>query len=204
MKSNEISNQLRAAGNKFYSERKFFQALLKYNESLCFSENGIENLGLAFANRSAVYFEVKLYSECIRNVELARKNFYPEKNHEILAKREEKCKELERSQTTKNPWNFFKLSYPANKKVPFIVDCLEMKSDEKFGRYIIAKKDLKVGDVVSIESPFCGILLSESSTLQIPDANIYQRCANCLKENALDLIPCTSCSKSKTFEAFTF
>ena len=198
MKSNENSDQLRTEGNKFYGERKFFQALLKYNESLCYAKQRTENLGLAYANRSAVYFEVKLYSHCLQNIELARKNFSPEKNHEILSKREEKCKELERSQTTKNPWNFFKLSYPANKKVPFVVDCLEIKSNEKYGRYIIAKNDLKVGDIVSIEKPFCGVLLSESNTLQIPVANIYQRCANCLKENALDLIPCTTCCKGET------
>jgi hypothetical protein len=67
----------------------------------------------------------------------------------------------------------------------------------KYGRHIVTKTALKVGDIVSIETPFCGVLLSESKMLQIPQDNIHQRCSNCLKENALDLIPCQNCSKGE-------
>jgi SET and MYND domain-containing protein 4 len=195
LKSNESSNEFRAKGNKFYSARKFFEALINYNQSLSFAEAGTENLGLAYANKSAVYFEMKIYDHSLKNIELAKQNHYPEKNFEILNKREEKCKELEKSQAKKTPWNFFKLSYPANKKTPFIVDCLEVKFNEKFGRHVITNRALKVGDVVSVEDPYCGVLLSESNMLKIPDANIFQRCSYCLKENALDLIPCLNCCK---------
>lgn len=194
-KSNAKSNELRTEGNKFYSERKFYDALIKYNESLCFAEVESETFGLAYANRSAVFFEMKLYDKCLRNIELAKQNHYPEKNFEILDKREEKCKELEKTQPKKSPWNFFKLSHPANKKIPFIIDCLEVKSDEKYGRHIITNRALKVGDILSIEKPFCGVLLSESNLHKIPHANIFQRCSYCLKENALNLMPCKTCCK---------
>lgn len=196
-KCNEKSEQLRAEGNKFYSQRSFFDALLKYNESLCFAETGSENLGFAYANRSAVFFEMKLYENCLSNIELAKLHNYPENSFEILNKREARCKELMKNEIQKSssPWSFFKLSHPPNKKIPFIADCLEVKINEKFGRHVITNKNLKVGDIIAIEKPFCEILLSESKFVEVPDGNIFQRCSNCLKENALDLIPCSNCCK---------
>lgn len=204
VKSNLESDNLRADGNKFYSQKKFFDALLKYNQSLCSAVPGSENVGLAYANRSAIYFEVKLYENCLKNIRMAKKSRYPEKSLEVLTKRKEKCVESMGKQSDKlpNSWDFFKLSYPPNKKLPFIVDYLEVKQDEKYGRHIITHRDLKVGDVVSIEKPFSSILISESKFLKIPELNIYQRCSNCLKENALDLMPCDSCCKGEPSRGF--
>lgn len=196
-KSSTTSGVLRGEGNEFYAQRKFFYALLKYNESLSYAELDTANLGLAYANRSAVYFEMKLYERCLRNIEYARKNHYPEENFEILKKREEKCKDLMKTSREKlsDPWNTFKLSYPPHKQIPFIAECLEVQSNEKFGRFVVTNRQLRVGDIVAIEKPFCSILIAESKFHENPESNIYQRCTNCLKENALDLIPCGTCSK---------
>lgn len=156
-KSEAKSRSLRSEGNNFYSARKFFDALIKYNESLCYAEAGSENLGHAFANRSAVYFEMKLYEKCLRNVQLARDNFYPEKQSETLVRREAKCRELMKGKREKpsDVWNFFKLSYPPNEKLPFLADCLEVKNSQKYGRHVVTNRDLKVGDIISLEDPFC-------------------------------------------------
>lgn len=203
-KNNEKSNELRAEGNKLYSQRKFFDSMLKYNESLSFAQPGSEHIGLAYANRSAVYLEMKLHEKCLKNIELARRHNYPKKNFEILAKREEKCKTLIKTEREKLPgsWGFFKLSYPASKKLPFIANCLELKTSEKFGRHLVTNQPLKVGDIVSIEKPFCSVLLAESKALEIPNANIYQRCFNCLRDNAFDLLPCLSCCKGERASIF--
>ncbi|KAJ6635795.1 SET and MYND domain-containing protein 4 [Pseudolycoriella hygida] len=196
-KSDKRSGELRADGNVFYIKRQFFDALLKYNESLCYAEVDTENAGLVYANRSAVYFEMKLFDKAIKNIELAKLHKYPEKNFEILDRRATKCNEMKGDRdTTSDPWNLFKLTYPANKAVPFIADCLELKESEKYGRHIITNKPLKVGDVVSIETPFCSVLLSESKFVEVPPANIYQRCSNCLQDSTLDLIPCSTCTKA--------
>lgn len=199
-KSNEKSEALRNEGNKFYSSRNFYSALLKYNECLCYAKPDSENVGLAYANRSAVYLETKRFNQSIRNIELAKQHKYPETSYEILSKREEKCKEFLTSEKHKGPsgpWNFFKLTYEPNKKLSFIVDCLKVKTNEKYGRHIITNRPLRVGDIIAIERPFCNILLSESKFIEIPGANIYQRCSHCLRENAMDLIPCSSCCKGK-------
>lgn len=199
-KSDEKSEQLRSEGNQHYCLRLFFDALLKYNESLCYAQPESENAGLAYANRSAVYFEMKLYDNCVSNIELAKRNRYPESNYEVLNKRSEKCKEMLKSQKEKSSKESktFKLSYSANEKLPFVVECLEMATSEKYGRHIITNRALKVGDVVAIEKPFCSVLLAESKFHEAPESNIYQRCYNCLKENALDLFPCPSCCKGRT------
>ncbi|KAL7024663.1 hypothetical protein ACKWTF_013150 [Chironomus riparius] len=185
LKSSAKSTKLREIGNKFYADKNFFDAILKYNESLCYAENGSDNMGLAYANRSAVYFEMKLYEKSLRNIELARANNYPEKNYEILKKRESKCQELmKNSLKTATDLSFFKLSYEPNKDYPSIANCLKLKSDKKYGRHIITNKALAVGDVIAIEEPVCTVLQEEF---------LYQRCSHCLKSNLLDLMPCSLC-----------
>lgn len=197
-KLNERSVTLRGDGNKFYNRRQFFDALMKYNESLCYAELGSENLGLAYANRSAVYFEMRLYEKCLSNVELAKQNNYPEMDFEVLEKRVEKCKDMmkySRVEKTADPWNIFKLSHAPNPRVPFIVNCLEMSTNDKYGRHVISNRALKVGDVIAIEQPFCSVLIAKTKFHEKSESNIFQRCSNCLKENSMDLIPCETCCK---------
>lgn len=194
MKCDTKSESLRADGNKFYSERKFFDAILKYNESLCHASQSSENLGLAFANRSAVYFEMKLFDKSLKNIEAARTHNYPMKNFDVLKRREEKCHELmKQKMKLDDPWSIFKLSYKPNKKLPLAVDCLELRVDGKYGKHIVTSKSLSVGDVLAVENPFCSVLLSESRFIEVDKSNKFQRCAFCLKDNQLDLLPCGAC-----------
>ena len=52
------STELRDAGNKLYQAKKFSQAIAKYTRSAQFAPPTSEALSLAFANRSAVLFQV--------------------------------------------------------------------------------------------------------------------------------------------------
>ena len=169
---------------------------MSYNKSLCYAESGTEAVGLAYANRSAVYFECQLYERCLSNIKLAKDNKYPEKNFEILNKRKEKCKQ-QKQIPENSPWDIFKLSYKPNKKIPYIAECLELQSSKTFGRYITTNRALKVGDIIAIEKPYCSVLLSESRRYTVSALNKYQRCSHCLKDNLMDLIPCTGCIYSK-------
>lgn len=63
-KSDEVSLKWREAGNKLYKATKDGEAMEMYTRSVAFAEDG-ENLGLAFANRSAVLFQRKMYRECL-------------------------------------------------------------------------------------------------------------------------------------------
>lgn len=204
-KYNVNSEKCRAEANLCYKEKKFFEALIKYNESLCFAEMESENLGLAYANRSAVYFEMNLFDKCLENIQLARDNFYPSTKLEILAKREERSKSQMTTKMMKKEGNnnddesvetFFKLSYETHAKLPCLVDCLELRNNEKYGRHIITTRQLNVGDVIAMDKAQFKVIKADSRYDTCHDSNIFQRCSNCLADNLLSLIPCRSCCKT--------
>lgn len=140
-----------------------------------------KNLALAYANRSAVYLELKQYEECLINIEWARQYEYPQEKIQKLIEREEKCREMMDESYQRNKTlldEFFKLSYPANPKIPFIVESLEQKDLYKKSKGIFATRDLKVGDIIAIEDPFgFGYIVSNLG------------CCVCMKVNKLNLIP---------------
>lgn len=195
-KSDIKSAELRAEGNEFYSKKKFFEAMVQYNESLCFASKENVNLGLAYANRSAVFFEMKLYEKSLNNIQMAVDHNYPKENLEVLKKREEKCESLMNQKVKlSSHWNFFKLSEKQNKKIPFVIESLELNVNDKYGKHIVTNKSLKVGDILAIEKPFCSVLISESRFVEVDKNNKFTRCMNCLSDNQLDLIPCDGCSE---------
>lgn len=190
-KLNAISESCRTKGNQFYVKKQFLDALEAYNQSLCFAEKGSIGISMAYANRSAVFFELQLYDTCLKNIRMAKDNGYPQENMEKLLKREEMCRSMINKDDQREKENvgssFLKLSYGKHKQVPFIADCLELKSSEKFGRYIITTTPLKTGDVVSVEPPFAQQLLPQHR---------YKYCATCLNDNFLNLIACKNCTST--------
>lgn len=184
-KMNEKSEKLRSEGNQLYARRNFHDALIKYNESLCLAENESENLGLAYANKSAVYFEMKMFERCLRNIDLAFENHYPDSNRGVLETRRNKCKQLmQKGIVDFDPMTLFTEYQIENDSG--IAKCLKVKFNENFGRHVVTTKPLKVGDVIVVEKPFCKVLHEEF---------IFQRCGYCFKDNFMDLIPCLNCCK---------
>lgn len=116
-----------------------------------------KDLAFAYANRSATYLVLKMHDECLLNIKWAREKGYPGEKIQKLNEREEKCIKLKKTEVKDpeedDPLNFFKLSYPSNPKIPFVVDCVELRETGKYGRGIFAKKDLKAGDVIALEEP---------------------------------------------------
>lgn len=73
--------------------------------------------------------------------------------------------------------DFFKLSYPANPKLPFVVDCLEQNDIDDKSKGVFATRDLKAGDILAIEDPFGFCFI------------VNLGCCVCMKFNKLNLIP---------------
>lgn len=190
------SKEFRMQGNQYFSlkNRDYVKALELYNQSICYAVPGSENLGLGYANRSAIYMQWKKYELCLENIALAKANGYPERLMDKLLKRECECKtELDKKNAASDGSDSDdddvllapKLSYKAHPKVPFIAEHLEMRESAELGRHIIATQDLSVGKVVAIEESFCSWTL--------PCVR-YQRCANCLEECDFSLLPCEHCT----------
>lgn len=171
-------------GDGHCSRSEYFDAIIAYNKSLCCNFYNSSRLFLAYSARSAVYWELKEFQACLDNIYLARQHNGAQVSelHE-LGNREVECKRklLEVSSRDGDPWNFFKLSYPSNKRIPFIIDCLKVHETWKFGRCVITTKALCAGDIIAIEEPLFRMINRESR---------YMRCANCMKSNKMNLIPC--------------
>jgi hypothetical protein len=185
----------------------FFQLL--YNESLCYAIPGSNAMALAYGNRSAAYFEVQEYDKCLENIKAALINKFPQQKVSKLIERKEMCKKIlassgddDHSGSPNEVAHFeFKLTRPANPKIPFIADCLKLKYNKKFGNHITTNKALVPGDIVAIDE-----LFYHTITMNRPNAMYtafaffphffethFSFCAHCLKSNLLSLAPCEGC-----------
>lgn len=186
-KNQENCDSFKLKGNKCYQNKEFLKAILFYNQSLCIAESN-EQISLLYGNRSAVYFEIKRFKECLENIQLAKQYNYPEDKLVKLNNRENRCLDIIKNekQIKEDPVsNFFKLSYKAHPKIPFIIDGVEAKYSEKYGRGLYTNKNLYAGDIIIIEEPFLKTLDDEFK---------HKRCNYCLKTNSYNLIPCENCT----------
>lgn len=65
-KCDQISIDLREKGNKCFKSKKLYEAWEFYTKSICHAENNSVNLSLAYANRSAVLYEMNLHKMCLK------------------------------------------------------------------------------------------------------------------------------------------
>jgi hypothetical protein len=190
VKSNKKADKFRATGNSLFAKAQYCEALLTYNQSLCFSETGTEAVAFGYANRSAVYYQLKEFKLCLHNIELAKSYGYPRDKIHKLDQREVNCLKLletYHAHPDSDPTTFFKMSYPASGKWPYLAECLELRVNKKFGRHIITTRDLKAGDIIALTEP-AFFLFDERARLH--------HCSYCAKSSIkLSLIPCSLCTK---------
>lgn len=194
-KCDEKSRQLAVEGDQLLVQGKFFEALASYNKSLCFAEIKSAQLSIALQKRCAVYLQLKRYQKCLESIKIAKNILNLSANDSTFNDFEECClknipSKEEEEENDDDPWKFFKLSYPKHDKIPFIIDCLKPTETWKYGRCVTTTRDLKPGDVVAIEEPYFRMLNRDSRHI---------RCANCLRFNLMNLIPCPGrCTKCET------
>ena len=87
------ASDFRQQGNELFKIKEYYDALLKYNLSLQYSstDQAENNLALAFANRSAVFFHLNEFELCLNDIESALSVGYPEKNRCKLIERKLNC-----------------------------------------------------------------------------------------------------------------
>lgn len=188
-KSNEKSKFLRYQANVEFTNQSNGEALNLYNQAICFAEPDSEELHIAYANRSAVYFRMKLYYDCIKNIELAlTRNCLPQFiQQQLIERRNEAHIEANRQEgdcaerSTTEP----KILLPTKPGLPSIATCLEAVENEQKVRFLITTRDLAVGDVIAFEKSYCTVLAPNYR---------YSRCDHCCLESAQNLMPCNACT----------
>lgn len=189
-KSNETSNMFRMKGNSlFRSEDLPFPDRNKasmefYTQSLMFAEVDTQNVSLAYANRSACFFNLRMFDNCLVDIEYAKKANYPEKLMTKIDNRKADCMKLQHTMSTvmtrrfENP----KLDFAADKNFPCMANVMEIKRNNEFGRLIAAKCDIDVGKTVLVEETFFAVGMG-----------VEAACFTCLKRRKC-FIPCSLCA----------
>lgn len=90
-KSSLESSNFREKGNKEFLKKQDLLAIQTFSVSAAFAPIDSEELALAFANRSAVTFSMKEYTDCIKDIDRALKEKYPEHLRYKLYERKGKC-----------------------------------------------------------------------------------------------------------------
>ncbi|XP_025086995.1 SET and MYND domain-containing protein 4-like isoform X3 [Pomacea canaliculata] len=87
-KSGEKAAQHRSLGNKLFQEKKYQAALLHYTKSVQFAPSSMNDLALAYGNRSAVLFHQLQYQECLTDITRAMEARFPtESIHKLHIRR---------------------------------------------------------------------------------------------------------------------
>ncbi|CAG2061728.1 unnamed protein product, partial [Timema podura] len=91
LKSESKSLICRNKGNNKYKLHDDEGSLELYTESVRYAPRGSSDLALAYANRSAVLLHMGYYQECLRDIDLALKNNYPQHLRHKLEARQGQC-----------------------------------------------------------------------------------------------------------------
>ncbi|XP_029680669.1 SET and MYND domain-containing protein 4-like isoform X2 [Formica exsecta] len=241
-KNAKESEKLREQGNKVFIKGTFnnmtcIDALKLYTKSIAFAPYPSEQLALAYANRSAVLFQLGLHLECIQDIDRALALNYPDNLRAKLYVRKTECliilkncsvenilreaqhwldkmslndvsreklrskldflhyKAAQTEQSVKDNLictkvkkseneSFLPIIASHNDEVPCASDAVAIKYNTRYGRHVIATRDIQPGEVIAVEKPY---------TLLLTQRNVQTHCSNCL-EVCWTNIPCNYCT----------
>lgn len=159
-----------------------------FNKSICFAIE-TKDITIGYGSRSMIYYELKLYDECLINIGFVRKDAnMPAPIKYAVDEREAKCLQAIAMENQNDKFGdalIPNITITPHSIVPHIAKCLELRENKKIGRYIVTTKDLKVGDVVAVEELLGHIPLT---ALQ------YEVCENCCQECSQNLMACPLCT----------
>lgn len=185
-KSNTVADNHRNAGNAFFAQKKWSEAIEEYNQSLCHAETGTEPASLAYANRSNCFRYLGKYDNCLRDIELAIQANYPQR---LMAKLEQRKADCVKSKAADKKVRSkpIELSYSESANIPGMASTVKLVRNAEFGRHIVAVEDIPVNKTILVEPYF----ISNTSTSTSTSSIIY--CTAC-HVGKCNLIPCAKCT----------
>lgn len=184
MKNKQVAEVYFEEASECFLSKRYTEALKNYNQCLRFASNDSQLLSDAYAGRAKIYYASKHFKLCSENIQNAISACVCGKKCKSYKELQQDCDEILKNISSENEDSYFHLSRPAHKKIPFIVESLEVRENDLYGRYISTTKDLDAGEVVVLEEPFYKVLHPELR---------HTRCAVCLLQNKMNLFPCAKC-----------
>lgn len=181
-KNDTKSMGYRKQGDALFQQAKWIEAMTCYNRCLCLAKIGSVNMGIGYAKRAQCFFKLKMYEECLMDLDLARFSNYPREHYNLLQMRETECLKLiaDGAETVSI---VPKLSFQPNESYPEMANVLKIERGPNKNWFIVATKDIKVGEVVIVEKSFISTYNKS-----------YQKCCVC-SISLTNLLPCNKCSK---------
>lgn len=187
------AERIRKLGNQLYISHKYDVAIDKYNMCLTFSGPTIERHGIAYANRSAAYFALDSYQDCLDSIRLAKECSLPgDVLQKVLAREKMALLYLKKSEEVSDN-KPVALSYHCHKRISSFIYCLSPKLPHDPTAGIITNMNLLPGDV----------LIVEKALMTLPGT--HTECHNCLRRcGSLQRCDCSYmfCSPECKAEAF--
>lgn len=155
------------------------ELLLACNQNLLSETN---DLAQSYVMRSHFLLDMYFYDNSMNSIKLAELSS-PSKDTELFIQAMRKdyanLTKVQKEDLSENPHaNKFTLFYPANPKLPFFIDALDVRHDMIFGNILVTKEKLKAGDVIAeIHDPI--VTISEEMRARL--------CYQCMRNNNFDL-----------------
>lgn len=183
-KNIESAIEYREVGDVAFMLKQWLDAKKWYNQSLCHAEKGTPHLAAVYAKRAQCFFILKMYRKCWIDLNLAEKSGLPPQLLPQLERHKQSCRAMMNRNSESDIGIEPMLSFPAHRNFPEMANALEIACNNEFGRHIVAKQSLDVGQIVLIEEAF----VSTSS-------EYYEKCCICLTGDS-NMVPCPSCTKA--------
>ncbi|RZC39061.1 SET, TPR 11, and/or zf-MYND domain containing protein, partial [Asbolus verrucosus] len=181
-KDDATAIECRDRGNALFAEGSYSEAAIAYTRSISAAKSkGV--LAIAYANRSACLFKLNMFQGCLVDIERALANNYPNRLKQKLVERRAEATTL---MSPSESFHDDTPKIPKSSENPLIQsakDCVAIGTNEKWGRHVIATRDIEIGEILSVEEPFTSTLVMEQLI----------HCNRCL-ELCYNPIPCASCT----------
>lgn len=181
-KCNKVAGELIGRGNDELRNRNWNEALNLHSRALCFAEKGTLYEGLAHGNRALDFIRLGVYNKAKTDFDLAIEKKCPEQFLANMQTLRAECQQMKKK-STKTKKRTPKLSLAADRKFPCMANVLEIQRNKDFGRCIVAKRDIDIGETVMVAECFASTLTTDNQAY----------CLTCQKVE-MNFIPCSSCS----------
>lgn len=175
--------EYREIGDIEFKLQKWQDAREWYNRSICHAKYGTLSMSIGYAKRAQCFFSLGMYRKCWSDLILAEKTGLPKQLLPHLEKQKQNCRVMI-IQTKPIVEVEPVLSFEADPLFPEMANVLKIDYNETYGRHIVAKQAIGVGQIVLVEKGFVSIT-----------TEYYEKCCICLTGDT-NLVPCSKCTKA--------